>query len=440
MAQPYKWVATGEPSKRFLNAFPLPYNHIHHPPCLSSIGSRGNNHDPDPPPLPLHLPSAQCPLAPAKHRPRLAYLPRAIAQATAQTGRPSSPLHPEPPLPSPTLTIGRVQSTYQAGGTAVITYTIRNNQSAHALPQLQAGLNVTDTVAALAGFDPLADPNTLHNLIVRHDFSNATLLDASVWPTSAGNVHLFQVGSLAPRAETTFTLTVQLPATAATFTTLGQATVYGTLHGREITATAHPIRLAPSGFAQWLTPTPDVTLQDTAMLMQSAELGDDPLAFFDYVQQFGYHAYQGSLRGTRGTLWSEAGNSVDQSSLLIAFLRSAGYPARYRHGTLPTAEARALLASMFPASPTCAAQSPLAPKRATPSTTPPCSPLPKNIGGSRRTCPTRAGPRSTQPWARTAPPPPPPAARPRPNSPPNCATCSTSPSRWKNTTPSPSAA
>ncbi len=55
------------------------------------------------------------------------------------------------------------------------------------------------------------------------------------------------------------------------------------------------------------------------------------------------------MRGTRGTLWGEAGNSLDKASALIAMLRLAGVPARYRHGTLNTTQAQTLIASLFPA-------------------------------------------------------------------------------------------
>ncbi|MCA9979795.1 MAG: hypothetical protein KDD89_03160, partial [Anaerolineales bacterium] len=278
--------------------------------------------------------------------PALFYPPTAVAQPTQPA---STRIEAEADLTP--LTIARVQSSYQAGNTAVVTYTLRNNLSARNYPQIAPGLTVTDTVAALADFDPLADPNTLRNIVVRHELTNgATLLSASVLPAGEGEQTLYHLGDLAPLADAVLTMTVQLPPTAVDFTTLdnGGATAYATHHGREVTARAHPLRLAPDNFAPWLISTPDAALQDTAMLLQAARIGDDPLDLFAHVQTFAYHAYEGSLRGTRGTLWSEAGNSVDQSSLLIALLRSAGYPARYRHGTLPTAEAQTLIASMFP--------------------------------------------------------------------------------------------
>ncbi|MCA9936992.1 MAG: hypothetical protein KC415_23820, partial [Anaerolineales bacterium] len=251
-------------------------------------------------------------------------------------------------FPNP-IAIARAQSSYQAGGDLTVTYTVRNNHSAANLPEIAPGLNVTDTVAALSGFDPLADPNTLRNVIVSAELTNgAAFLDGSIWPDSDGSQLLFALGDIAPRADATFTVTISAPTAAADFLELDNgAMVYGTFQGRMATAVAPPIRLAPDGFADWLIKTPDADRDDEAMLFQVAQIGDDPLALFDFVQDLNYEAYDGSLRGTRGALWSAAGNSADQSSLLIAMLRATGVPARYRHGILPLADAQTLITGMF---------------------------------------------------------------------------------------------
>jgi len=77
--------------------------------------------------------------------------------------------------------------------------------------------------------------------------------------------------------------------------------------------------------------TVDADYYDEYMVQKASELGNDWQVMFEYVRSLGYESYAGSLRGTRGTLWSEAGNSLDQSSLLIAMLRGSGIPAGYRH-------------------------------------------------------------------------------------------------------------
>jgi uncharacterized membrane protein len=98
-----------------------------------------------------------------------------------------------------------------------------------------------------------------------------------------------------------------------------------------------------------LSSTPDANTSDPYVLNKAAELGHDPVTIFEFVRtEIGYESYEGSLRGARGTLWSKAGNALDQASLLIALLRASGIPARYVRGTLNTAQAQELILSMFP--------------------------------------------------------------------------------------------
>jgi hypothetical protein len=90
-----------------------------------------------------------------------------------------------------------------------------------------------------------------------------------------------------------------------------------------------------------LASTPEADLTDPFLINKAAELNHDPVQIFAFMRnEIGYEAYSGSLRGTRGTLWSRAGNALDQASLMIALLRASSVKARYVKGTLGIAEAQ----------------------------------------------------------------------------------------------------
>jgi Transglutaminase-like superfamily len=77
---------------------------------------------------------------------------------------------------------------------------------------------------------------------------------------------------------------------------------------------------------------------------QTAEdLGHDPEKIFRFVaDQIQYDPYVGVLRGATGTLWSRAGNSVDQAVLLAALLRESGVETRFAVGALDDETAAAV--------------------------------------------------------------------------------------------------
>ncbi|HEV3344414.1 MAG TPA: DUF4214 domain-containing protein [Pirellulales bacterium] len=103
--------------------------------------------------------------------------------------------------------------------------------------------------------------------------------------------------------------------------------------------------------ANLLASTPDANTADPYVQEKAAELNYDPTQIYNFLQtQIGYNSYAGSLRGARGTLWSSAGNSLDDASLGVALMRASGMPAQYEEGTLSTAQAQQLILSMFPAS------------------------------------------------------------------------------------------
>ena len=97
-----------------------------------------------------------------------------------------------------------------------------------------------------------------------------------------------------------------------------------------------------------LASTPDADITDPFIIEKAAELGNDPEQIFAFVRdEIAFESYVGSLRGARGTLWSKAGNALDQARLLIALLRVSGVPSQYVQGTLPDDKRVNLITSMF---------------------------------------------------------------------------------------------
>jgi hypothetical protein len=61
----------------------------------------------------------------------------------------------------------------------------------------------------------------------------------------------------------------------------------------------------------------------------------NPVRIYEWVQKnIETEWYRGSMKGARETLRQKSGNDADQASLLIALLRSAGFPARYVRGVI----------------------------------------------------------------------------------------------------------
>ncbi len=82
--------------------------------------------------------------------------------------------------------------------------------------------------------------------------------------------------------------------------------------------------------------------------MKAAELGSNVDKIFGFVRdQVRYEAYEGVLRGPRGTLMAMAGNSFDKSLLLGALLSKQGIQVRYVRGRLSEGRAKVLVSQMF---------------------------------------------------------------------------------------------
>lgn len=130
----------------------------------------------------------------------------------------------------------------------------------------------------------------------------------------------------------------------------GGASASGILDSTAVNDAANPILLRSGAIdPNLLSSTLDANVEDPFIQATAAMYDQDPAQIFQFLtQDIGYESYTGSLRGSRGTLWSEAGNSLDEASLGVALLRASGIPARYAHGTLSDPLAQELILSMFP--------------------------------------------------------------------------------------------
>ncbi|MEO6063312.1 MAG: FG-GAP-like repeat-containing protein, partial [Thermoflexales bacterium] len=251
------------------------------------------------------------------------------------------------------LSLVRVQSAARpselSGGLMTITFTVFNNLPPILRPELPNAATITESIALLSAHDYRQDPNTIRSVLVTDTLlAAAEFASASPAVSRAGNAIVWSLGDLPPMGSLTATLTLSVTPGGGDFTPLdGGPVALATLNGRRVSAAGAASQIASEALGAFLSRTVDADTRDDYMLRKAAELQHASGSLFELVKGMGNEVYAGSLRGTRGTLWGGAGNALDKSSLLIALLRASGVPARYRHGSLSTATAQALIASMF---------------------------------------------------------------------------------------------
>lgn len=105
---------------------------------------------------------------------------------------------------------------------------------------------------------------------------------------------------------------------------------------------------APTAGQPARRPLGQQTSPDQLLIQQIAfDLDYDTERIFRFVaDEIAYESYDGALRGVRGTIWSGAGNSVDQAQLLAALLTEALVDVRFAIGALAEADATVLVEAM----------------------------------------------------------------------------------------------
>ena len=140
------------------------------------------------------------------------------------------------------------------------------------------------------------------------------------------------------------TVTVSLPSTIPTQLDTG-AQAFATLDAGRVSAStpAATLSTATPPDPSLLASTVDANTTDPYVQEEAAQLDYSPAQIFDFLDtRIGYQAYDGSVRGARGTLWSGSGNDLDIASLGVALMRASGIPAQYAQATLSFAQAQAV--------------------------------------------------------------------------------------------------
>jgi uncharacterized membrane protein len=226
---------------------------------------------------------------------------------------------------SPQVVVGRTLSSDTVSGVQNsqlrITYTVYN-QEADAL----SGLILTTTLNG-----------------------GVTFVDASIAPDRSGQVLAWSLGTLPAYGRASVEVTVGLnPTITQTVDTGSSALATFDAHTVSDSAPAAILR-NQSVDPAYLASTPDANRNDPFIQELAATLDYDPQRIFAFLRdEVGYQSYLGSLQGARGTLWSKAGNALDEASLGVALYRASGIPARYVQGTLNDTLSQQLILSMFP--------------------------------------------------------------------------------------------
>jgi len=219
--------------------------------------------------------------------------------------------------PAPSYFVGEVQNNQ-----VTITYTVYNEQA-----DPETGVLLTTTL----------EPGV-------------TLASSSAQPDESGQNLAWSLGTLSGFERATVSVTVNL-ANPIPSQLDGGASVYAMLDAGVVSSStpAATLRSGNVSDPSLLASTPDANTNDPYVQEEAAALDYGPQQIFNFLRtQIGYQAYFGSVRGARGTLWSDAGNALDVASLGVALLRASGIPAQYVEGTLTQSDAQQLILSMFP--------------------------------------------------------------------------------------------
>jgi uncharacterized repeat protein (TIGR01451 family) len=233
--------------------------------------------------------------------------------------------------PSPSYFMGEIQNNQ-----VTITYTVYNQAA-----DTETGVLLIDTLAP--GVSVVSSTVTLDGTTTTQP------------PGQSGQNLAWSLAPIEGYDRESVALTINLPELGASQTTPfaidAGADADAMLDAGAVSTSTPAATIGPGNVSDpsLLASTVDADTTDPYIQEVAAALNYDPTQIFNFLHtQIGYNSYLGSVRGARGTLWSDAGNALDVASLGVALMHASGIPAQYVSGTLSQSQAQQLILSMFP--------------------------------------------------------------------------------------------
>ena len=196
--------------------------------------------------------------------------------------------------------------------------------------------------ASLAGHDLVVNAP---EIIAVGEQAAITLSSADNFPFTTVSVTCTTTGQVLTGEENVFTFTAGQYGTYEFIATGTDAEgITDTVEFTITAASRYEAEVGSDAMKPYLETTLETSL--TGEMLQVAAEFESPMDAYAYVyNNIRYGCYVNSRRGSIGAFETAEGNDYDQSSLLIAFLRQMGYPARYVSGTITLT--REQLSSLF---------------------------------------------------------------------------------------------
>ncbi|MCS7061551.1 MAG: hypothetical protein RMN25_10370, partial [Anaerolineae bacterium] len=190
------------------------------------------------------------------------------------------------PLSKP-LVLARVQSAYTPSGL------------------VSGTLTITDPVVNRLPLDELSGAEITVKLA-----PGVSLVSGPAYLTLSDGSLSFAVGEVGPADGASVAIVVSAPPSPSNLDLGARASA--SFANQRVSAQTAPARLVSDAYVSFLGQQPEFMFNDVDLLEVAGLVEQDAVRAFALVRDATrWEAYRGSLRGARGTWWSEAGNALD---------------------------------------------------------------------------------------------------------------------------------